>query len=63
MKLTLDQAEQYVSNTPNCRWDNYTICIFNKDNMAEFNPSGIRVSEQWGYETRIDCDESGVWTV
>lgn len=63
MKLTLDQAEQYVKTTPNCRWENYTICTFTKDSMAEFNPSGVRVSGQWGYESRIDCDESGVWTV
>ena len=63
LKLTLDKAESFVSSTPDCRWDNYTICIFKRDPMAEFNPSGIRVSDQWGYETRIDCDEHGVWTV
>lgn len=63
MKLTLDQAEDYVSKNANCRWDNYTICIFKRDSMAEFSPSGVRVSGQWGYEKKIDCDESGVWTV
>lgn len=63
MKLSLDQAEQYVAKTPNCRWDNYTICIFNKDAMAEFNPNGVRVSGQWGFEKRVDCDASGTWTL
>lgn len=63
MKLTLKEAEQYVSDTANCRWDNYTLCLFNEDRLAEFSPNGVRVSERWGYEKRIDCDENGLWTV
>lgn len=63
MKLTLEQAEDFVKNNSEFFWDNYTINKFNPDPAAEYDRLGRRYSDQWGYVTSYEVDHKGEWTI
>lgn len=45
------------------RWDNYTLVFFNSDDAAHRRVNGVFRKGRYGYETRIDPNEQGLWNV
>ena len=61
--LSLEQAEEFVSNTPNCWWENYDIVMWNKNPSGFFKKNGKILNSQWGTVRRIVVNRDGLWKV
>ncbi len=63
MLLTLEEAEQFVQNTSNARWDNYDV-VFHVPTPAGFsNTKGSFHSGRWGIESRVKPNRQGLWRI
>jgi hypothetical protein len=65
MPLSIKQAEAFVRKTNGARWDNYTIVIHRPNPAAEYSKAGRfdKKAGVWGYETRVDLDDKGIWNI
>lgn len=64
MLLTLEQAEQFVQNNSNTRWDNYDV-VFHTPTPAGFSSikGSFRPGIGWGIESRVKPNRQGLWRI
>lgn len=63
--LSYDQAHEYVENTNNAYWNNYSIIIFTPDKSAQSSKRGVfnRRLSKWGYERSYPVNSNGKWKI
>jgi hypothetical protein len=59
MISSLQEAETIVYKNKNLFWDGWTIVRFKPNPNAEFNKSGLRRNNIWGYATRYEPTKTG----
>lgn len=61
--FNLEQAEKFVSTTPNTWWENYDLIVWQPTPTGWSKQNGRYHNGQWGTAKRIIVNRNGLWKV